>query len=93
MNDWHWKNESRPRRKTRKSPRRSEWRPSDNEETNRVVKCQEMSDGRRRWADAGVYIKPLSKTEEKTTSGEGVRRAGNRNSGHCRERQTEKIRK
>jgi hypothetical protein len=46
-------------------------------QTGRVVNCREMSDGRRIRADVGVYIKALSKTEEKTTSCVGVRRAGN----------------
>jgi hypothetical protein len=35
QNDHHRKLEYRPKRDTWESPRRSEWRPSDNEETNR----------------------------------------------------------
>jgi hypothetical protein len=34
-NDRRWKQEERPIRDTRESPRRSEWRPSNNEVTNR----------------------------------------------------------
>jgi hypothetical protein len=52
-NKWRQKHED-----TRESPRRSEWRPSNNEETNRrVAKRRETSEGRRRRAGADVCTK------------------------------------
>jgi hypothetical protein len=62
-NNRRQKHENRPPRGTRELPRKSEWRHSNKREADRrVTNRRERSEGQRRRADAGVYIKVTTPT-------------------------------
>jgi hypothetical protein len=54
-----------------------------------VINCRETSDGRRRRADVGVYIKALSKTEEEPTNAVSVTITGTTRAPAAIERESE----